>query len=227
MRWTKENEKEVIELLKSKKSYIEIGIEINRSEKSVKEKLNRLGYNQVDYVKRVYYESKKCLCCDEEFSSLISEERKFCNHSCSAIFNNKLKVKDRKCLNCEKVFERKKGWSTRRYCDTKCQAEYYRKQKFELIEGGDASLSTSWYKKYLIHKHGEKCMECGWCEVSKYSGNVPIELEHIDGDSENNSLENLKLLCPNCHSLTPIYKALNAGNGRHSRRKRYEEGKSY
>ena len=70
-------------------------------------------------------------------------------------------------------------------------------------------------------------MECGWCEINKYSGNVPIELEHIDGNSENNSLENLKLLCPNCHSLTPTYKALNTGNGRHSRRKRYEEGKSY
>lgn len=70
-------------------------------------------------------------------------------------------------------------------------------------------------------------MECGWCEVNPISGKVPIELEHIDGDSNNNSLENLKLLCPNHHSLTPTYKYLNKGKGRHSRRERYNKGKSY
>ena len=48
-------------------------------------------------------------------------------------------------------------------------------------------------------------MDCGWCEKNKKTGNIPIQLEHIDGHSENNSLDNLKLLCPNCHSLTPTY----------------------
>lgn len=40
-------------------------------------------------------------------------------------------------------------------------------------------------------------------------------------------INNLILLCPNCHSLTPTYKALNKGNGRHNRMKRYNDGKSY
>lgn len=70
-------------------------------------------------------------------------------------------------------------------------------------------------------------MECGWCERSKYSGKIPIELEHIDGNSENNDLKNLKLLCPNSHSLTPTYKALNKGKGRYNRMERYKQGKSY
>jgi len=70
-------------------------------------------------------------------------------------------------------------------------------------------------------------MECGWKEKNVVTGNIPIELEHIDGNSENNLLTNLKLLCPNCHSLTPTYKALNVGNGRHKRRERYKDGKSY
>jgi len=65
-------------------------------------------------------------------------------------------------------------------------------------------------------------MYCGWCEVNKVTGNVPIQLEHIDGDSKNNSLDNLKLLCPNCHSLTPTYGYLNKGNGR-SERKKYRD----
>ena len=70
-------------------------------------------------------------------------------------------------------------------------------------------------------------MECGWGEKNKFSNTVPIELEHIDGNSENNQLDNLKLLCPNCHSLTPTYKGLNKGNGRHIRQQRYKDGKSY
>jgi 5-methylcytosine-specific restriction endonuclease McrA len=62
-------------------------------------------------------------------------------------------------------------------------------------------------------------MECGWCEINPKSGNVPIDLDHIDGNSTNNNFENVRLLCPNCHSLTPTYKALNYGNGKHNRKK--------
>jgi predicted HNH restriction endonuclease len=45
-------------------------------------------------------------------------------------------------------------------------------------------------------------------------------LEHIDGNAYNNSESNLSLLCPNCHSQTPTYKAKNKGNGRVERRER-------
>lgn len=50
----------------------------------------------------------------------------------------------------------------------------------------------------------------------------PLEVEHIDGNFENNSEENLTLLCPNCYSLTPTYKGANKGNGRKERKKYYE-----
>jgi len=79
----------------------------------------------------------------------------------------------------------------------------------------------------LVETYGKKCMKCGWDEVHPITKNIPIELEHKDGNSENHSLNNLELLCPNCHSLTPTYKSLNKGNGRHKRMKRYYEGKSY
>ena len=52
-------------------------------------------------------------------------------------------------------------------------------------------------------------------------------IDHIDGNSENNNLSNLRVICPNCDSLTPTYKGLNKGNGRAYRRERYKEGKSY
>ena len=44
--------------------------------------------------------------------------------------------------------------------------------------------------------------------------NIPLEIEHIDGNALNNKEENLILLCPNCHSLTKTYRGANRGNGK-------------
>jgi Zn finger protein HypA/HybF involved in hydrogenase expression len=138
------------------------------------------------------------------------------------------------CLGCGEKITRyyKHNNKARNYCNSACRVNHNKKIIFDAIENNNINLENKitegkWVKKYLIEKHGEKCMECGWDKKHPITGNVPIELEHIDGDSENNKLENLKLLCPNCHSLTPTYKALNKGNGRHSRMERYKEGKSY
>ena len=65
----------------------------------------------------------------------------------------------------------------------------------------------------MFEKHDFKCEKCGWNEINEYSGLVPLEIHHIDGDFKNNREENLQVLCPNCHSLTPNYKSLNK-NGR-------------
>lgn len=73
---------------------------------------------------------------------------------------------------------------------------------------------SSHLRKYLLEKYDFKCSRCGWSEVNPYSGNVPLEVEHIDGDFRNNDEDNLTILCPNCHSLTPTYRNLNRGNGR-------------
>jgi hypothetical protein len=68
----------------------------------------------------------------------------------------------------------------------------------------NAKRSNHHIKKHLIANKGHKCESCG---NSTWLGNsIPIELEHIDGNSLNNELSNLKLLCPNCHALTPTYR---------------------
>lgn len=125
------------------------------------------------------------------------------------------------CLNCGKTHTSSNKHSCfAKYCSQKCQHEFQMKEK---VVAGTASAKTM--KKYLIYKHGEKCWECG---ITEWNGKqIVFELEHIDGNSQNNSEENLSLLCPNCHSQTPTYKNRNKGNGRHYRRTRYKEGKSY
>ena len=53
---------------------------------------------------------------------------------------------------------------------------------------------------------------CAGCGLKRWRGKpIPLELEHKDGDSTNNSLENLELLCPNCHAQTDTYRGLNIG----------------
>lgn len=90
-----------------------------------------------------------------------------------------------------------------------------RQQKIELwkqglLSGTRGKTSTAhWIRDYMLEKHEFKCAECGWGKVNKYTGKIPLELEHIDGNFENNKEDNLTILCPNCHSLTPSYKGAN------------------
>lgn len=236
MKWKEDEINGAILMLKSGFTFEKIGLNLNRTTKSVKVRLNKLGFKYRNCSKETNYEIKKCLKCNVEYSSLKSENRKFCSSSCSANYNNSLREKKIKrneqkrkaykkrqknqCLYCTNI-------TTNIFCNSSCQSSYRKKIIEQRIENGDTSLNVKQYKKYLIEKYGEKCMECEWNRIHPITGKVPIELEHIDGDSENNRLDNLKILCPNCHSLTPTYKALNMGNGRAKRRERYKEGKSY
>lgn len=79
---------------------------------------------------------------------------------------------------------------------------------------------------YLLDQQGDCCALCGQGRVWQEAG-LTLVLDHIDGDSTNNRRENLRLICPNCDSQLPTYKSRNRGRGRHARRQRYAEGRSF
>jgi len=111
------------------------------------------------------------------------------------------------------------------YCSNACQREfqyqdYIRRWKVGEVSGnrGTTSISLN-IRHYLIDRDGEQCSICGWDERHHVTNRVPLEIDHVDGNHGNHSEANLRLICPNCHSLTPTFRNLNKGNGRPSRRK--------
>ena len=196
----------------------------------------------------------QCLNCNAVFR-YEKRHNKFCNQICSAIYTNKrkdwTKIRtgpissvsitqnyysniitrsynltrvDWKCLNCN-IIHTTQAHRVGKYCNNRCKIEYEYKEKVKSWLYNYTSIGVGAIKKYLKETYGNACSECGIKEWNNKS--ITLELEHKDGNSDNNRPENLCLLCPNCHSQTPTYRAKNKGNGRHARRQRYAEGKSY
>jgi hypothetical protein len=175
-----------------------------------------LKLKQIKDKEQYYLAPKLCKHCNNPHE-YDKRKNKFCSSSCATTFNNLLKGKSKtNCISCSKEMVGKH----KKYCDNKCQNNYSLEEK---VKNGEASTKT--LKRYLLKNYGNKCWTCGITEWNNKS--IVMELEHIDGNSENNHLENLSLICPNCHSQTPTYKGANKGNGRHYRKVRYQEGKSY
>lgn len=80
----------------------------------------------------------------------------------------------------------------------------------EILEGKHPSYQTFKLKKRLLEE-GIKENECEVCHQDGMWQGKPLncELDHIDGDDSNHKLENLRMICPNCHSQTETYRAKN------------------
>lgn len=121
------------------------------------------------------------------------------------------------CTNC-KINECKTN--AKRFCSLQCAQDYRFKLRLHIFLSGQYPPLTSnarFMRRVLVYLHGEKCAQCGWAERHPLTNNVPVEVQHIDGNWENNNPANLMLLCPNCHSLTSTFRALNRGKGRKHR----------
>jgi 5-methylcytosine-specific restriction endonuclease McrA len=102
------------------------------------------------------------------------------------------------------------GWSQQRL------KEYIKSNNFNT----DHFTGKGWKDGYIDYKRFRKGVsmksanarnaltqlrgyECEMCGISKWEGTtIPLEVHHIDGDCLNNEMDNLMLLCPNCHSIT-------------------------
>ena len=173
---------------------------------------------------RKNYESKprKCKHCNNPLP-YKKRHNKFCNHTCAAKHTN-LGVRRHfnpdnfiVCSACG-VEVHLKSKTSRKYCFS-CSP------KQEKITSSEMCSTTRALRRYLLRI---KDSICAVCANSIWMGKpIPLEVDHIDGNHKNNTENNVRLICPNCHVQTSTYKGRNRGNGRAKRRKRYREGKSY
>lgn len=136
-----------------------------------------------------------------------------------------LELASRRTGVCEACGARK-ARSRARFCSNKCQqaaAWLIRKRRIE--ELGGAGFGTKALKRFVLERDGHRCSVC---RVTVWQGlPIPLVLDHVDGNSENCELSNLRYVCGNCDMQLPTYKNRNRGSGRAWRRRRYAEGKSY
>ena len=115
------------------------------------------------------------------------------------------------CKNCGIEFKFSPSQSTGTYCSNKCQGLFkFLTETIPRVEEGIVN-QTSTLRKYLKEIKGCVCAECG---IGDIYNNKPITLQvdHIDGNSDNNFPNNLRLLCPNCHSQTETWVSRNKKN---------------
>jgi 5-methylcytosine-specific restriction endonuclease McrA len=77
-----------------------------------------------------------------------------------------------------------------------------------LVRNSDFQSFKLKKRLFLAKLKPQHCEFCGWKRKSK-DGRLPLELDHINGDSRDNRLRNLRILCPNCHSLQPTHRGRN------------------
>jgi hypothetical protein len=183
-----------------------------------------------DMLKRIEsYNSTPKHCHNSSCSNSLPYEKRhnlYCCCSCAASQNNigvrrnwKPKL-SKKCCGCNNFT------TSAKFCSSKCCSDLKQQTAYKKIEAGTyKNKNQKVLREYLVAHRGHKCESCNnstWLDKP-----ITLHAHHKDGNSTNNKLDNVMLLCPNCHSTTDTYGSKNNGNGRHYRMARYKLGLSY
>ena len=183
--WKEEKENLEKYILEDKLSYEEIGRKYGCTGANIKKVACRLGI-EVGYRRK------------------INEKETF----------NRGTAKKGICKCCGKEFILYES-TTGKFCSLKCQAEYAYKEYIEKWKNDEVDGTVKGFKpsnyirRYLFEKYNGKCQICGWGERNEHTGKIPLQIHHINGNSNDNKEKNLQLLCPNCHSLTENFGSRN------------------
>jgi hypothetical protein len=156
-----------------------------------------------------------CANCDK-----ITTNPKFCSRSCSVSFTNKThpkrikEIKSKNCIYCLQPFQYHSK-SSKKYCSKICLISH-KEHKIKTIGFGNGFYHNNSIRKYFISNYGNKCMICN-LNADNWNGKpITLIVDHINGKGNDNTLDNLRIICPNCDCQLPTYKAKNKGNSSRS-----------
>ena len=135
----------------------------------------------------------------------------FCSSECARSFSTKEKRKEINIAVSKKLLGRigiSRFYSEEKWQEIKEKRNLIYKEK--LLNADFNTLGEDTIRKRILIEQNNACNKCN---LSEWLGKkIILELEHIDGNHYNNERNNLEMLCPNCHSLTPTWRGRNKRN---------------
>lgn len=116
----------------------------------------------------------------------IKRGRVFCSQECYG----KSCRREIPCAICGQLIPGRKNSKT---CSRACSNKYREGIKYKIGRPRDKAAATHLLKLRLLEKRGHQCERCGYSKVEI------LQIHHRDRNRENNTLDNLELVCPNCH----------------------------
>jgi hypothetical protein len=147
---------------------------------------------------------QKCKRCNNEFNAEIREinrnNGKYCSLSCSAKRGKAKKIPNVSCATCSKPFyktesKKKLSKSGLFFCTRACKDEAQKIGGIDALQLPHYGSSKN-YRRIAKSNLPNKCANCGYDKHTEI-----LEVHHIDRDHDNNTLENLIILCPTCHQV--------------------------
>lgn len=111
------------------------------------------------------------------------------------------------CLTCGKQLNK----NATKYCSKKCEKEFqlctYIEQWKEGKHTGTIGIKKPVPSKYIQTYFKKQQQICSECKIEQWNNQpLTMEIDHINGNRYDNSIQNLRLLCPNCHSQTNTFR---------------------
>lgn len=132
----------------------------------------------------------KCIICNNEFSFIAcrQEKAKYCSRKCYYKAMSQKGTIIKNCIYCKKEFKTS-PYKNKKYCSNECK-------NIDKINIYSPKSFTSIRKYFVYRNFIKECQDCGYNKIKSILG-----IHHNDENRNNNSIENLIVLCPNCHSL--------------------------
>ena len=229
MKWTDNKFELIKQMIISGKTYKEIADIIGCALGTLENQLCKQKIKKSELITSSI--TKVCKYCNANFTvnkgSDKKHNHKFCSRSCAITYSNKHRIisnntkkqiskslggsgilKRTHCLYCNSKLK-----TGSKYCSNTCGVKYRREIQIKQWLAGEISgygnnkkynLLTA-IKQWIFERDQNKCTECGCMKKNPYTGNLVLQIDHIDGDASNCIPSNLRLLCPTCHAMTSTY----------------------